>query len=352
VVAAGIIAATPVSRRSLLETVTSFPVVHWPWLVAAVVAEAGSMAAFARAQRRLLRAAGTHVPIGPVMAVTYAGNAISTSLPVAGPGLASAFSFRQFRYRGVYDGVIAWAILVSGLMSSVALSFVLAVGAASVGSVTAAFLGLAGAALALVPAVALLTALRFPPCRRIINRILTVLVNWSRRMFGRPDLHVTTAFEDSLERLIAIRVPSRQYVRVFVMSLWNWVADCLCLVFAIQATGSPVPWRGILLAYGAGVTASSLGLTPGGIGVTEVALSGALVVAGMASRGAFHGVLTYRLISFWFVVAAGWVVMAVISRRQHRMPVIDDGPQAVPRQPAATDTKSAGQVTVLPNHQG
>ena len=101
-------AATPASRTSLVETVSSFPVVHWPWLVAAMVAEAGSMAAFARAQRRLLRAAGTRLPIGPVMAVTYAGNALSTSLPVAGPGLSGASSVRQFRLLDIVDFRNCW----------------------------------------------------------------------------------------------------------------------------------------------------------------------------------------------------------------------------------------------------
>jgi uncharacterized protein (TIRG00374 family) len=317
-VAAGILAATPVSRSSLVATATSFPVVHWPWLVAAIVAEAGSMAAFARAQRRLLRAAGTRLPIGPVMAVAYAGNALSTSLPVAGPGLSGAFSVRQFRHRGIDDGVIAWALIVSGMVSSIALALVLAAGAISVGSVTAAFVGLAGAILALVPAASLLAALRFPAFRRALNRLLATLVTRSRRRFGRPAAGVTTAFESSLEKLVAVRVPPRRYVGVFALSIWNWVADCLCLVFAIQATGSVVPWHGILLAYGVGITANSIGLTPGGIGVTEVALSGALVVAGMAGRDALHGVLTYRLISFWLVVAVGWVVMAAISRRQRK----------------------------------
>src|SRR5262249_24921456 len=134
------------------------------------------------------------------------------------------------------------------------------------------------------------------------------------------------AFEASLEKLVVIRVPTRRYVGVFALSVWNWVADCLCLVFAIQATGSTVPWHSILLAYGASITASSIGLTPGGMGVVEVALSGALVVAGMASREALHGVLVYRLISFWLVVAAGWVVMAAISRRQRRAAIRAEGP--------------------------
>jgi uncharacterized protein (TIRG00374 family) len=318
VLTVGVLAATPVTRHSLSETVTSLDVPQWQWLFLAVVAEAGSMAAFARTQRRLLHATGNdRLAIGPFMAVTYAGNAISSSLPVAGPGLSSAFFIRQFRSRGLADGPVAWTMIVSSLVSSVALALVLAVGAAGAGSVTGALLGLGEAVLFLLPACALLAALRFPAFRRLINRVLAALVARLRRTFGRPSPEVAAAFESSLEELVAIRVPPTKYVGVLGLCVWNWIADCLCLVASILATGSVVPWRGILLAYGAGVTASSIGLTPGGIGVTEAALSGGLVIAGLHGRASLDAVLIYRLISFWLVVLSGWCVMAAISRRQH-----------------------------------
>ena len=314
----GVLAATPVTRHSLSETVTSLDVPQWQWLFLAVVAEAGSMAAFARTQRRLLHAAGSdRLAIGPFMAVTYAGNAISSSLPVAGPGLSSAFFIRQFRSRGLDDGRVAWTMIVSSLLSSVALALVLAVGAAGAGSVSGALLGLGEAALFLLPACALLAALRFPTFRHWANGVLAALVARLRRTFGRPSPEVAAAFESSLEELVAIRVPPTKYLGVLGLSVWNWIADCLCLVAAILATGSVVPWRGILLAYGAGVTASSIGLTPGGIGVTEAALSGALVIAGLRGQAALDAVLIYRLISFWLVVLSGWCVMAALTRRQH-----------------------------------
>src|ERR671938_359815 len=50
------------------------------WLAVVVVAEAASMAAFARLQRRLLRAGGVRMSLGRALAVTYAANALSTTL--------------------------------------------------------------------------------------------------------------------------------------------------------------------------------------------------------------------------------------------------------------------------------
>jgi putative heme transporter len=314
--AVGIVAVTPVGRSTLVRTVASLDMLRWPWLIAAVTAEAGSMAAFARAQRRLLRAAGSRLALASVMAVTYAGNAISASLPLAGPGLASAFSMRQFRRRGIDSGVTAWTMIVSGMVSSFALALVLGAGAIGAGSVAGALVGLSEAAVALLPAAALLAGLRFPIFRRAVNRALAVLVAGSRRLCGHPGPGVAAAFEAIVEKVAAVRVAPQKYLGVLALSVWNWVANCLCLVAAIQATGAAVPWHGVLLAYGAGLTASSIGLTPGGVGVTEAALSGGLVVAGMRARSALDAVLVYRLLSFWLVVACGWVVMAAITRRQ------------------------------------
>src|SRR5690242_2758067 len=52
-----------------------------PWLLVAVVAEFVSMGAFARVQRRMLRAGGTQVPMRRMVALTYAANAVSVTLP-------------------------------------------------------------------------------------------------------------------------------------------------------------------------------------------------------------------------------------------------------------------------------
>src|SRR3974377_737751 len=62
----------------------------------------------------------------------------------------------------------------------------------------------------------------------------------------------------------------------------TWLFDCACLACAIKATGQPVPWHGLLLAYGAGALAGSTGVTPGGFLIVEAALPAALAATGMA----------------------------------------------------------------------
>jgi uncharacterized membrane protein YbhN (UPF0104 family) len=143
---------------------------QWEWLPLAVFCEFASMAAVARSQRRLLRAGGAPVPLGAVRALTYAGSAVSVSLPLAGPQIGAAFSFRQFGRRGVDSAVVAWALAVSGVISSLAFATVL--GAGALLSHRDLSLGLTAGVVALVPAVVTIVALRSSRVRRCLNRVL------------------------------------------------------------------------------------------------------------------------------------------------------------------------------------
>jgi uncharacterized protein (TIRG00374 family) len=300
----------------LTESVAVFSHVDWAWVPLAVIAEAGSMAAFARTQRRLLRTGGTKVSLGSVIAVTYAGNAISASLPLAGSEVATAFAFRQFSRRGFNAALAGWALAVSGIFSSLAFTLVLAGGAVASDSTLAAMVGLLGAAMSLLPTVTMLAALRYPGMRRFANRVVARLVELARRVVHRPEAGAEKAFEEFLGRIAALRLRPVETMEILVLAVWNWVADCLCLAAAIKATGTVVPWQGLFLAYGAGMTAASIGITPGGLGIVEAALGAALVAAGMSGHRALAAVLVYRLISFWLVMGAGWTILAVLARRR------------------------------------
>jgi uncharacterized protein (TIRG00374 family) len=312
-----------VGRSTLADSLATFAHLDWTWLALGVIAEAGSMAAFARIQRRLLRAGGSTLHLGSIMAVTYAGNALSVSLPLAGSEMATAFTFRQFNRRGIDPAVAGWALAVSGIFSSLAFAVILVGGSLASGSGTAAAVGFLGATVSLVPTATVLAALRFPRVRAFLNRLVVRLVGFSRRLVKRPGPGAEQALERFLDRVARLRLPRVQYAEVLALALWNWVADCLCLAAAIRATGAYVPWQGLFLAYGVGMTAGSIGLTPGGLGIIEATLSAALVAAGITSHHALAAVLVYRLISFWLVMAGGWGVMGVLTRSAARPPVAD-----------------------------
>jgi uncharacterized protein (TIRG00374 family) len=105
------------------------------------------------------------------------------------------------------------------------------------------------------------------------------------------------------------------------MALANWGWDCACLAVSFLAVGAPVPWRGLILAYGAAQLAANLPITPGGLGVVEGSLTIALVAYGGSRESTVAAVLMYRLMSFWALLLVGWATLGalgLIHRRQTR----------------------------------
>ncbi len=274
------------------------------------------MGAFARMQRHLLRVGGFRLRLISAVAVTYAGNAISLSLPVAGAAASVSFVFRQFRRLGADSAAASWALGVSWIISTFTFGLVLAAGAITTGNTTAAVIGLLSGTVSVLPLVGALVALRNTRVRASVGRLSSWLWSTIGRMVRRRSEgeDVSLVFDRVLDDLAAIRMSFLSYVEVSALSLWNWAGSVLCLVFAILATGGTVPWDGLLLAYGVGVGAAFIPLSPGGVGVVEIALSAALVVAGMRGSEALAAVLVYRLISFWLVVGVGWIVVAILYR--------------------------------------
>jgi uncharacterized membrane protein YbhN (UPF0104 family) len=262
------------------------------------------------------------------MAITYASNALSMTVPFAGAQLAVVFSYRQFRLRGLSQAITSWALAVSAILSTSALALVLVAGSLLGGASLATAIGFAGAALLLLPAVAVLLALRDQRVRRWLSVTLTRLITTSRRLLRRPPGKAADALEDILNRVASIRMPWQRYAEVFGLALLNWVGDCACLACAIHAAGQPVPWGGLLLAYAAGAAAGSTGLTPGGFGLVEATLTAALVAVGMNSSGALTSVLAYRLVNFWMILIGGWATMIVLTRFRSRTATSPDSPAA------------------------
>jgi hypothetical protein len=51
-------------------------------------------------------------------------NAVSVSVPLAGPALATAFTFRRFTRQGADVPLAGWSLLASGVISSVVLNLI------------------------------------------------------------------------------------------------------------------------------------------------------------------------------------------------------------------------------------
>jgi hypothetical protein len=124
-----------------------------------------------------------------------------------------------------------------------------------------------------------------------------------------------------LDQVGAVSPSNAVWARAATMAFSNWIGDLGCLVFSFFAVGAGVPWRGLLLAYGAGQLAANLPITPGGLGVVEGSLTVALVTFGGGKDSTVAAVLLYRLISFWLLLPVGWgswTAMLLMGRRAKR----------------------------------
>ena len=299
--------------RSLLEQL------HVPWVVMAAAAELASMVAFAALQKSLLRGGGTDVGLPTLTAISFAGNAITNSLP-GGPAWGSVFAYRQFRRNGASRALAGWVLIAVSGVSGATLA-ALAFGGIELAGNEGPASGLRVVAICvLVVAVAVVALMRRPGAlARLAERVVSVL----QRRFGRPRGSPAEIVEASRTRLRAVQPDTSDWAAAVGFSMLNWIADCACLCASFLAVGADVPWRGLLLAYGAAQLAANLPITPGGLGIVEGSLALALVAYGGGEDATVAAIVLYRIISFWSLLPIGWLAWAgleAVGRRRREEP--------------------------------
>jgi len=146
----------------------------------------------------------------------------------------------------------------------------------------------------------------------VYERPLAIVVTWairaSRSIVGRPRGDAAAQIEKVIRWVTTVRLGKRQVCKVLLWGSANWLFDCACFAMMFLAVNSSIPWKGLLLAYGAGQLAATLPITPGGLGAVEGSVTIALVAFGGARVTTVDAVLMYRIISFWLVLAVGWAL--------------------------------------------
>ncbi len=288
------------------------------YLAFAVLAEVASMGFFARVQRRMLFAGGTRVSMRHMIALTYAANAVSVSLP-AGTVLGSGYTFRRMRFLGATVPAVSFTLLSSGILSTVTFALLGVVSAVLAGGVA---LGSVMVVAVAATAGVVVIFLRCHHGGEVVARLTPRALHLVNRIRHRAPETGLAALRKTMSDLAAIRPRSRDWLAGTGFAGLNWVTDLACLVACCYAVSAD-PWSLSLLtvAYLAGMGASSLSLLAGGLGVVEAAMIFTLTQGGVNTASATAGVLLYRLISFAFIVALGWAVWAatgIADRRAHR----------------------------------
>jgi len=273
---------------------------HVGWLALATVAELASMNAYGRMQRHLLRSAGVHAPLIEHFRLAYAAHSLSATLP-GGPAFSTRFNYQQMRRLGATPAIASWCIALSGILSSCALAVVTLVSALAAGGVTH-WQHLAG----LLVAGVLLTL----GVRRVARDPGTVrpLIRLVNRLRRRPDTDGDERIRGFLEQLRAARLRPGHGVAAALFALSNWFLDAICLWICFRAMGvTPAGLPDVLLAFCAAMAAGTITIVPGGLGIIDSALILGLIAGGVPTSAAVAAVVLYRLISFGFIMAIGWL---------------------------------------------
>jgi putative heme transporter len=319
---AAVLAGAAVTHRALLAaSVAILGHVQWTWIPAVIVLESASIAALTGMQRRLLAAGGASIGVRPMLATTFAANALSVSVPLAGPELGTAFTFRRYTVQGADAPLAAWSLLVGGVVSAAAVALLLAGGGLSSGNLPVTAAAAATGVLAAAALAVAVVAARRARIRGALERPAAWLLRHGSRLLRQPAEDPAQVIRSWAGRLGSIRLPLSGWIVVTGLAMVNWLADAAVLTVSIHAAGAAVPWHVLLLAYGSGVGAQSVTITPGGVGITEGALGLVLVASGLGAGQALAAVLLYRLVSFWLVASTGWLVLLRLrTAGQHEGP--------------------------------
>ncbi len=303
------------SKTSELEGFsTAFRHFNWWWTVPAVIAEIASYFCFAAMQFELLQAGHLRAPWTPLVKLSFASQAITNSLPI-GNAVSSVYGFRWFRRFGADNTLAVWALAGTLVAASVSLSLVAILG-----------LGVAtqeGASLDLVPVligtfIVMLGIGSLFVYERPLHAVVSGALKLSVAVTGRPRGDTVALIDRITAWMTAVRLNWSQIGRIITWGAFNWLLDCACFAMMFLALGAPIPWKGLLLAYGAGQLAATLPITPGGLGVVEGSITVALVAFGGPEASTAYAVLLYRIISFWMILVIGWVFIGQLALQVRR----------------------------------
>jgi putative heme transporter len=318
-VTVGAAAAVYSQRSTVGQGLQNVRNLQWIWVAAASLIEVLSMVALALLYRVLLQASQARLTVTWILASSYTANAISSAVPVIGPGMASRQAYRQFREGGADPAAASLTLTLAGIVSTVTLATVVTAAAVLSGNPAASAAGLLAAVAMLAAAVAVAVELRSEKGRARLLRLIAFSLRCSQRVIRRPKGEARTLAQAVLASVQRLQLGASALARVLLWGLVNWWADVACLAFAMRAAGiTGLSVGKILLVWTAGAGAASLSPTPAGIGAVEVAMVAALAAAGVKGSHAVTAILVYRAISLKGAVTIWALLYRYVQQRRRR----------------------------------
>lgn len=267
--------------------------------------------------------------LGQAMVVSQSSTAVANTMP-AGGALAIGVSYRFYGSWGFGRPAITRNVLLTGVWNVlcklafpvVALALVVAFGQANGGLVAASLVGLVVLTATVAIGVAMLRS----------ERAACAVGQWTgsafERMRGwlRRSPHANEGGEVAVRfRTDTIGLLRERAGRLTVTMVLFHASVFLVLLVSLRSVGvtaGEVSWIEVLAAFALARLASAVPITPGGIGLVELGLTGALIAAGGPSAEVVAGVLVFRMLSFFLPLPLGVVTYGIWRRNQSwRRPV-------------------------------
>ena len=280
---------------------------HPAFMVAAVVAQAASLACYALLYRQVLAAFGARLRFRRVADVVLASFLVSHVIPF-GSAAGSVVNVDTLEKDGVAAATTGEAIALTSLVSTAALIALFGAGfAATAGRhLPQAYLVTAGVALAGVAA-ALAAVFGLGAHPAVAGRAGGWAARVARRFRPGIDPEKVAATSRRLASLARSALTGRAFGISFGWAAADLLLDLLSLDLMFLAFGYQPGFGPLAVAYAAANIASAIPLTPGGLGVVEVTLVAITVGFGSPRAVAVLAVLGYRVVNYWLPLLPGAV---------------------------------------------
>jgi uncharacterized protein (TIRG00374 family) len=243
--------------------------------------------------------------------LTQSTTAVSNAIP-GGGAIAVGLTYTMMSSWGFSRSRTTLSVVVTGIwntfiklgMPILALALLALQGQAGAGRTAAALLGLAGLVAAVVVFALVLRSQPFAAragiaCGRLASKLLAV--------FKRAPVHGwDLAVVKWRSRVIGL--VRHRWLALSVSTVVSHVSLFVVLLVALRATGVPsadVGWAEALAVFAFARLVTAIPLTPGGVGVVELALIAGLTQAGGADANIVAAVLLFRLLTYVLPIIIG-----------------------------------------------
>jgi len=272
------------------------------WVVAGIVLEVLSLAAYARLTRSLLPH-DQRPPMWTLFRIQLSTLAVSHVVP-AGSAAGTGLGYDLLGRSGVSGPNAAFALGAQGLGSAIVLNVILWVGLVVSIPVRGfnplyALAAVVGAVLMAVFAAALLSLTKGE------EGTVRALRAVARRLPLVNEETVHRLVHQVADRIRQLGSDRTVLARAVGWAVANWVLDLASLWVFLAAFGHTVAVDAIVVSYGLANVLAALPITPGGLGIVEGVLIPTLVGFGAPRGQALLGVAAWRLVNFWLPIPVG-----------------------------------------------